>query len=26
MAVILVMVLIWAKVAGTESLMGAEGR
>ena len=26
MAVILVMVLIWAKVVGTESLMGAEGR
>jgi spermidine/putrescine transport system permease protein len=26
MAVIFVMVLIWAKVAGTESLMGAEGR
>jgi spermidine/putrescine transport system permease protein len=26
MAVILVMVLIWAKVAGTESLMGAEAR
>jgi spermidine/putrescine transport system permease protein len=26
MAVILVMVLIWAKVAGTESLMGAETR
>jgi len=26
MAVILVMVLVWAKVAGTESLMGAEGR
>ena len=26
MAVILVMVLIWARVAGTESLMGAEAR
>jgi spermidine/putrescine transport system permease protein len=26
MAVILVMVLIWAKIAGTESLMGAETR
>jgi spermidine/putrescine transport system permease protein len=26
MAVILVMVLVWAKVAGTESLMGAEAR
>ncbi len=26
MAVILVMVLIWAKIAGTESLMGAEAR
>jgi spermidine/putrescine transport system permease protein len=26
MAVILVMVLVWAKIAGTESLMGAEAR
>jgi len=26
MAIILVMVLVWAKIAGTESLMGAEGR